>query len=218
MNILQPISPVLIKLAKVYTSKQREFTYKDISVTVLPGVFHPGLFISSKLLLDFVDNLNLNSKKLLDLGAGCGVISILAVKKGANVYASDISNKAVENIKLNSNKNNTNINVIASDLFQNIPEIQFDYIIINPPYYRRDPPQEEDYAWYCGSNFEFYSLLFSSLSKYLHENSIVYMILSEVCDIEDIKSIGEENGFIWKLKLKKRVWGEKNYIYSITKS
>lgn len=218
MNILQPISPLLKKLAKAYTNKQREFKYKSISVTILPGVFHPGLFISSKLLLNFVDNLNLKNKTLLELGAGSGVISILAVKKEAIVYASDISSKAVENIKLNSIKNNVYINVFTSDLFQSVPDIQFDLIIINPPYYRKDPQKEEDYAWNCGSNYEFFTSLFSSLAKYLHDNSTVYMILSEVCDIEKIKSIGEKNGFNWKLKLKKRVWGEKNYIYSITKT
>jgi release factor glutamine methyltransferase len=209
---------VLRKLAKAYTNKQREFKYKSISVTVLPGVFHPGLFISSKLLLNFVDNLNLKNKTLLELGAGSGVISILAVKKEATVYASDISNKAVENIKLNSIKNNVHINVFASDLFQSIPDMQFDIIIINPPYYRKAPQQQQDYAWYCGRNYEFFTSLFSSLSNYLHENSIAYMILSEVCDIEKIKSIGEKNGFTWILKLNKRVWGEKNYIYSITKT
>jgi len=176
------------------------------------------LYISSKLLLNFIDNLNLKNKTVLELGAGCGIISILAVKKGAIVYASDISNKAVENIKLNSIKNNVYINVFVSDLFQSIPDMQFDFIIINPPYYRKDPQQEEDYAWYCGSNYEFFTSLFNSLSKYLRENSIAYMILSEVCDVEEIQSIGERNGFNWNLKLKKRVWGEKNYIYCITKT
>jgi release factor glutamine methyltransferase len=218
LNILQPISPVIRKLAEVYTSRERQFKYKDISVIVLPGVFHPGLFISSKMLLNFVDTLELKNKTLLELGAGCGIISILAVKKGATVYASDISNKAVENIKLNSVKNKAHINVFNSELFQSIPEMQFDYIIINPPYYRKDPQHEADYAWYCGSNYEFFKSLFSSLSKYISNHSNVLMILSEVCDIEKIKSIGEKNGFAWNLKFKKRVWGEKNFIYEISKS
>jgi release factor glutamine methyltransferase len=217
LNILQPIAPILRKLAKVYTSKEREFTYKDISVTILPGVFHPGLFISSKMLLNFVDTIDLKNKTFLELGAGSGTMSILAAKKGATVYASDISNKAVENTKLNSAINNANINVFASDLLQNIPNMQFDYIIINPPYYRKNPKQEEDYAWYCGSNYEFFNSLFSTLSKYLSKNSKVFMILSEVCDIERIKSIGVQYGFTWNLKLKKRVWGEKNFIFGITK-
>jgi release factor glutamine methyltransferase len=218
MNVLRPIAPILKKLANVYTRKEREFSYNNIIVKVLPGVFHPGLFFSSKMLLNFVDTLKLESKTFLELGAGTGIISILAAKKGAAVYASDISGKAVENVKLNAVKNNVQINIFMSDLFKNIPDIQFDYIIINPPYYSREPREDEEYAWFCGSNFEYFKSLFNSLSDYIGNDSKVFMILSEVCDIQKIKSIGMENEFAWELKMKKQFWGEKNYIFEIKKS
>ena len=218
MNVLRPIAPILKKLANVYTRKEREFSYNNITVKVLPGVFHPGLFFSSKILLNFVETLNLESKAFLELGAGTGIISILAAKKGAAVYASDISSKAVENVKLNAAKNNVQINIFTSDIFKNIPDMQFDYIIINPPYYNRDPNEEEEYAWFCGSNFEYFKSLFNSLSNYIGKDSKVFMILSEVCDIQEIKSIGMEKEFAWKLKMKKQFWGEKNYIFEINKS
>jgi len=217
MNVLRPIAPILKKLANVYTRKEREFSYGNITVKVLPGVFHPGLFFSTKMLLSFVDTLNFESKAFLELGAGTGIISILAAKKGATVYASDISSKAVENVKLNAAKNNVQINIFESDLFKNIPDIQFDYIIINPPYYIRDPRKEEEYAWFCGSNFEYFKSLFNSLSNYMGNDSKVFIILSEVCDIQKIKSIGIENEFDWELKVKKQIWGEKNYIFQIKK-
>ncbi len=216
MNVLRPIAPILKKLARIYTRKEREYSYNNISVKVLPGVFHPGLFISTKMLLNFVDTLNLKSKNILELGAGTGIISILAAKKGATVYASDISSKAVENVKLNAAKNNVQINIFTSDLFKNIPDMQFDYIIINPPYYSKDPREEEEYAWFCGSNFEYFKSLFNSLSNYIGRDSKAFMILSEVCDIQKIKSIGMENEFVWKLKMNKQFWGEKNYIFEIT--
>ena len=218
MNVLRPIAPILKKIAGVYTNKEREFSYKNITVKVLPGVFHPGLFFSSKMLLNFLDTLNLHSNALLELGAGTGIISILAAKKGAEVYASDISSKAVENVKMNAVKNNVQINIFTSDLFNNIPDMQFDYIIINPPYYNRDPKEEEEYAWFCGSNFEYFKSLFNSLSNYIGKNSKVFMILSEVCDIQKIKSIGMENEFAWKLTMEGRFWGEKNFIFEIKKS
>jgi len=218
MNVLRPIAPILKKLAWVYTRKEREYSYNNISVKVLPGVFHPGLFISTKVLLNFVNTLKFEGKTFFELGAGTGIISILASKKGATVYASDISSKAVENVKLNAAKNNVQINIFTSDLFKNIPDMQFDYIIINPPYYNRDPNEEEEYAWFCGSNFEYFKSLFNSLSNYIGKDSKVFMILSEVCDIQKIKSIGMENEFAWNLKMKKQFWGEKNYIFEIKKS
>jgi release factor glutamine methyltransferase len=215
LNILTPLSPLLRMLAKIYTSKEREFSFKEIKVKIKPGVFHPGLFISTKILLNFVDELILENKSFLELGAGSGIISILAAKKRAVVYASDISSIAVENIKLNAERNDVKINLIESDLFKNIQEQQFDFIIINPPYYQKDPKTEEDYAWFCGSNYEYFTNLFDSLSEYINNNSKVFMILSEVCDIEKIKSIGESRGYTWNTELRKKVWGEKNYIYSI---
>ena len=218
MNVLRPIAPILKKLAQVYTRKERKFSYNNISVKVLPGVFHPGLFFSSKVILNFVDTLNLKSKTFLELGAGTGIISILAAKKGATVFASDISNKAVENVKLNAVGNNVQITIFSSDLFKSIPAMQFDYIIINPPYYSRDPRKDEEYAWFCGSNFEYFNSLFNSLSNYIGKVSRVFMILSEVCDIQKIKSIGMENEFVWKLKIKDKFWGEENYIFEIARN
>jgi len=222
VNILTPLAPLLRKLAKLYTSKEREFSFspaawkgKDIKVIIKPGVFHPGLFISTKILLNFVNDLNLASTSFLELGAGSGIISILAAKKGALVHASDISRTATENIKLNAEMNNVKINVIESDLFKGIPRQEFDIVIINPPYYKKDPETEEEYAWFCGSNYEYFTTLFDSLPSYINSNSKVYIILSEVCNISEIKSIGESNGFTWNIEIRKSVWGEKNFIYSL---
>ena len=222
MNFLTPLAPLLRKLAKLYTSKEREFSFspaawkgKDIKVIIKPGVFHPGLFISTKILLNFVNDLNLASTSFLELGAGSGIISILAAKKGALVHASDISRTATENIKLNAEMNNVKINVIESDLFKGIPRQEFDIVIINPPYYKKDPETEEEYAWFCGSNYEYFTTLFDSLPSYINSNSKVYIILSEVCNISEIKSIGESNGFTWNIEIRKSVWGEKNFIYSL---
>ena len=222
MNILTPLAPLLKKLAKVYTAKEREFSFtpsagtsKAIKVIVKPGVFHPGLFISTKILLSFIDDLNLETKSFLELGAGSGIISILAAKKGAVVYASDISRTATENIKLNAEMNDVIINVTESDLFKKIPQQEFDFIVINPPYYPEDPESEEEYAWYCGSNYEYFTNIFNSIHSYINSSTKVYIILSEVCNIPKIKSIGESNNFNWKIELQKSVWGEKNFIYSL---
>lgn len=216
MNILRPIAPIVSKLAKIYTAKEREFSYKNIKVKVRPGVFHPGLFISTKILLDFVSDLELENKTFLELGAGSGIISILASKKGAIVYASDISSTAVENIKINAEVNNETISVFKSDLFENLQTMEFDYIVINPPYYKKDPKIEAEFAWYCGQNHEYFARLFDSLVNHINNNSKVFMILSEVCDIDVITQIGKDRKFLWELIHRKSVLGEKNYIYNLT--
>ncbi|NQZ29489.1 MAG: peptide chain release factor N(5)-glutamine methyltransferase [Mycoplasmatales bacterium] len=72
--------------------------------------------------------------KVLDLCSGSGYIG-LAIKKmtKANVVASDISKEAIEQININKQINKLNIEVIESDLFENIND-KFDVIISNPPY------------------------------------------------------------------------------------
>ena len=225
MHFFRPLAPIINKIVKLYTSRERKFSFqptdhlsKKIIVKVKPGVFHPGLFMSTKILLKFVDGLNINQKTFLELGAGTGIISILAARNNAVVYASDISSLAVENIRINADENEVEINVLKSDLFDDFPKIIFDYLVINPPYYTKDPETEEQFAWYCGKNFEFFRKLFVSLSEFINQDSKVFMILSEVCDIEKIKSIGEENYFTWELVYTKTVWGEKNFIYQVVKN
>ena len=66
---------------KWYLSKPRDFSYKNISVIVLPGVFHPGFFHSTKMLLGFLNHQDINKKEFLELGCGSGIISVIAMTK-----------------------------------------------------------------------------------------------------------------------------------------
>lgn len=216
-NFIKKITHPFLKYGlKLYYYKPRKYCYEDICIKVHPDVFPPHLTLSTKILLDFIKPIDLKNKTFLELGCGSGIISCLAAKKGAIVFASDINDKAIDFLNKNSTKNNLSIITISSNLFDNIEPINFDYIIINPPYYPKKPKNIQEQAWFCGENFEYFEKLFYQLnSKVEFQN--VFMILSEDCKIEKIKGIGLQNNLSFEVLKSKTVFEEKNYIYSLKK-
>ena len=208
--------PILKSVYNIYASKERSYSYKGINVRVMPGVFHPGLFFSTKLLLEYISKIELKDKTVLELGAGSGLISIYCARQNAKVTASDINPTAIKNIVKNSELNNVKLEVIESDLFDKIEMRKFDYIIINPPYFPKDPKNEKELAWFCGSDFQYFKKLFTQLNNYKTQETIVLMILSEDCDLQRITSIANENHFSMNIVFQKKVFGETNYIFRIS--
>jgi release factor glutamine methyltransferase len=202
-------------LLEKYLSKTRIYNYGDIKLEIPPQVFHPGFFFSTRLLLNYIKQLPLQGKTFLEPGCGSGLISIYAAKKGANVTAIDINPVAIEILKKNSRQNDVRLTIIQSDLFQNIPQQEFDIIAINPPYYKKQPFSVGDYAWFCGENGEYFSTFFKELNEYIHPGTQVLMVLFEGCDIKMIEELAGENGFYLSCVLTKQNLLEKNFIYKI---
>lgn len=203
--------PLLVR----YLSKTRTYSYKGIHLEVPPGVFHPGFFFSTKLLLHYISKEHLDGKTFLELGAGSGLLSIYAAKKDAVVVASDISPASVKCIEANAEENNVEITIIQSDVFKNVPQQGFDFILVNPPYYKRNPSSFSDYGWYCGENGEYFQKLFKDLHNYLNQNSKVLMVLCDGCDLAMIRDIALENSFKMRCAQKKHMIVETNFIFRI---
>jgi len=206
---------ILYPASEKYLSKERSYKYKNISILVFPGVFHPGFFYSTKILLKYLEGVELNQKYVLELGAGTGLISIFAAKRGGFVTASDISLTAIYNIEKNVKMTDANVEVVQSDLFDDIPNKRYDYIIINPPYYKKTPSSEKEFAWFGGDDFQYFRKLFSQLGNNSYENTRAIMVISDEADLEMIKSIAAEYKFLLKEVFHKKTWGENHFIYDI---
>lgn len=182
-------------------------------LTIPPQVFHPGFFFSTQVLWQYLQGMDLKGKKLLELGAGSGYISLSAAKAGAVVTATDINTTAVGHLAKNSRSNKLSITILQSDLFDNIPVQLFDIVAINPPYYKGSPTTEASYAWYCGEQGEYFIRLFEGIKNYIGENSVVVMVLNDECDINFITHTAIKAGFSFhKVQEKRRLW-EMEYIY-----
>jgi len=209
------IGPVIQKLHRQWLKKPRRYAYKDISVWVEPGVFPPFLTLSTKILLDFIEPMPLAGKRFLELGCGCGIISVMAARKGAIVTASDINRMALDSLRRNSADNEVELEIVYSDLFAELGGRNFDYIVINPPYYPKTPHSEAEHAWFCGEDFGYFRKMFAQLPNHLTTDNFVYMILSEDCAIKTIQSLAKTSGVAFELALEKTVAGEKNYLFRL---
>ncbi len=122
-------------------------------------------------------------KKILEIGAGTGIISINFALKDYNVTSTDISEKAIELINKNAKKNNVNIKIIKSNLFENIND-KYDTIIFNPPYL---PVEDESLQWAGGkSGFDTTYKFLDEAYKHLNEEGNIYIILSDLTDIDSL--------------------------------
>jgi release factor glutamine methyltransferase len=204
--------PLLVK----YLSSTRKYRNGNILVEIPPEVFHPGFFTSTGFLLRHLMEIELKGVSFLDLGAGSGLIAIAAAMQEAIVTASDINRVAVQSIAHNANRNNVHMRIYESDLFDEFPAITFDVIAINPPYYRKDPSAMKDYAWYCGSNGEYFRKLFTQLPAFIHENTQVLMTVCDGADIDMITEIARGNGFVLHCIREKQHFMQRNFLYSVT--
>ena len=80
------------------------------------------------------------SLSILEIGVGCGCISIAIAKelKNANIIGVDISEKALDVAKENLIKHEVEdrVKFIFSDLLLSVENMDFDIIVSNPPYIR----------------------------------------------------------------------------------
>ena len=207
--------PILKFGLDFYYRKPRPYKYQGIQVLVHPEVFPPHLTLSTKILLDFIAELDLSKKSFLELGCGSGIISLFARSKEATVTASDINKTALENLKKASEENNLEVDCVYSNLFENLQNKNFDYILINPPYYPKQAKNVKEQAWFCGDDFQYFKNLFNQLSPYMNKENQTYMILSEDCELKTISKIALENKLNLKTVFETSKMGEKNTIYQI---
>lgn len=161
--------------------------------------------------INYLEKHNKKDKyKILDLATGSGCIGItLANELNADVTISDISERALEIAKKNMILNNSNVNIIKSNWFNNITD-KYDLIISNPPYIKEsyivdDIVSKEPYnALYSGiEGLDSYKEILKNIDNYLLDDGMIAFehgydqkeSLKEIIDnnLENVKVIQEKD-------------------------
>ena len=203
-----------------YTYYKRTKFYRTVTEKVLgytfitpPSVFNPRIYYSSEIFGKFIQDLDLTGKKILDMGCGSGIISIVAASKGAKCIAADINPEsikaAIENVRQNIPEDN--VKVVESNLFENITG-KFDVICFNPPYYKGVPRNDFERAFLGGKNYEVIREFISRSAVFLNTGGVIYTIISSDMDIKGLNSYFADSGFESENVMEKRKLFETFYI------
>ncbi len=179
----------------------------NLKIDVLNGVYRPAE--DSYLLIKAIEVEG--KEKALDMGCGIGIIALHLAKYGCNVTAADVNEKAIENTKINAEKNGFKIKCVRSNLFSDIKE-KFDLIVFNPPYL---PTKNEDIAWDGGEKgIEIIKEFLKQARNHLNKGGKIYVVMSSLTDIETLK---EDFKDIYDFKeiAKERFFFERLHVYII---
>lgn len=173
--------------------------YEDFRFQVSPRVYKPrdDTFL-------IVENLDVEEgEKVLEIGTGCGIISVLVAKSGGIVVATDVSSEALECARKNAELYDVGkrIDLREGDLFDPISSKEkFDLIIFNPPYL---PIEEEErietelsLAWDGGVDGRKYTDEFlEKFEGYLKSDGRVLLIQSSLSGEDKTLEKFEKKGF-----------------------
>jgi len=172
--------------------------YGDHTFTVFNDVYEPA---EDSFLI--AGNLEVNpNEDIVDIGAGCGISSIISAKKARRVVAIDVNPNAVKCVKYNAVANGVSdkIDVIQGDLFGPLrKDAVFDLILFNAPYL---PIKSEkinswvDCAWSGGATGRrIISRFIRDAPKYLKRNGRILLVQSTLSNIEKTVEQFTKRGF-----------------------
>lgn len=163
-----------------YITQKQEFMGIDFFVNEDVLIPQPDTEILVETVLDICKKYDKQSLRILDLCTGSGAIAISLSKiLNTQVFASDISTKALEVAEKNNVLNNTKVEFIESNLFEQINEEKFDIIVSNPPYIKNEEikslskqVQNEPYIALAGGEdgLDFYRKIIDEAYKYINKN------------------------------------------------
>lgn len=163
-----------------YITQKQEFMGIDFFVNEDVLIPQPDTEILVETVLDICKKYDKQSLRILDLCTGSGAIAISLSKiLNTQVFASDVSIKALKVAEKNNVLNNSKVEFIESNLFEQINGEKFDIIVSNPPYIKNEEikslskqVQNEPYIALAGGEdgLDFYRKIIDEAYKHINKN------------------------------------------------
>jgi release factor glutamine methyltransferase len=191
-----------------------KFFFNGIELEVPDTVYYPRE--DSILLAEALSSYNIRGK-CLEMGCGSGLSSIVMARAGGDVTAVDVDEEAILAIKKNAEINGVSLDVVKSDLFDEIDKNEkFDLITFNPPYL---PEGQEDYMKYLKdikhqvfggkTGREIIARFLKEAGFHLNKNGKILLQISTATDIEKTIDMCNEHGFSASVIARKKIpWEE----------
>jgi release factor glutamine methyltransferase len=203
------------------SKRTRNVTVGDLRLTVPPTVFHPGIFVTSRMFANYIRCQTLQDLTVAEIGTGSGVLALSAACAGATkVVALDINPAAVAAAAANAAQNQLSHIVEArlSDLLSAVAvDEYFDVIISSPPSFAGEPKDMADRAWHAGDGYRHLEGLFRQSYSRLTPNGKMLILLSSDSNIALFKEWATNVGFSWQQVAKKSIGVETFVIFHLCK-
>jgi release factor glutamine methyltransferase len=146
---------------------------------IFPGVYQTS--VDTELMSQAVRILP--NESFLEIGCGCGAISLLLAQKSRVGVGVDINPTAIKNSEWNRQKSGTsNVTFLQSDVFENVTG-KFDVLICNPPY-NHYPAEDAVERMFWDPYDDMKHRFFGNAPRFLKDNGRIYFGWADFADLD----------------------------------
>lgn len=178
------------------------FIYEGVRFAVYENVFSPQIFNGNKLFTPALERAIPRDSSMLEIGSGSGITGLYLTKKGivSDLTLTDINPDAVKNSKDNARflEIEEKVQTFESDVFDNIPEKEYDIIYWNHPWL----PEESDYRHkdnldkgLFDPDYKYLTKYIEGLESYSHNNTRIFLGFGDFGNLQELKSICDRYGY-----------------------
>lgn len=171
-------------------------------IAVGPGILNPALFRTGPLLARAVLDVAGRGTGVLDMGAGSGVVAVVAAMHGARAVAVDLNPDAVATVVCSASLNDVAVDARCGDLFEPIrADERFDVIAFNPPFFegaaRPDLSDGLNLAMFDAPGLPILSRFLVAARDHLSPDGCILIAGSTEGALDQMRALYAEHGYRW---------------------